>query len=83
MRMCRLEEETAECEIYEVERRACRLSAQVSFRDCSVDQTAQLVLTFSMRYTNCADGKLRSGIHGVRGNLLVQEGFPRRIREMN
>lgn len=46
-------------------------SAKVSFRDCGVDQTAQLVPIFSVRYVNCADGKLRSGVHDVRGNLRV------------
>ena len=47
-----------------------------------MDQIAQLVLTLSVRYINCADGKLRRGIYGVRGNLRVLKGFPRRIREM-
>lgn len=47
-----------------------------------MDQTAQLILTFFVRYLNCADRKLRNGVHGVRGNLRVYEGFPRRIKEM-
>lgn len=41
-------------------------SAQVSFTDCSVDHTRQLVLTVFVRYLNCVDGKLRSDVqsHG-------------------
>jgi len=49
-----------------------------------VDQTAQLVLTLSVRYLNCFDGKLRSDVESdeMRGNLRDLEGFPRRIGEM-
>ena len=43
--------------------------AQVSSRDGSVDRKGQFVLTFSVKYLNCADGRLRSGVHGLRGNL--------------
>ena len=33
--------------------------AHISFTDCIVDQTAQLILTFSVRYLNWVDGNLR------------------------
>lgn len=43
--------------------------AQVSFRDGSVDRKGQFVLTFSVKYLDYADERLRSGVHGLRGNL--------------